>query len=259
MINNDKIYKKAIVRTPGHSIKNGITSAKLGVPDYKKARAQHREYIQALEKCGLEVTVIEALEEYPDSVFIEDTALLTPACAIITNPGAPSRRGETRAMRSVLSAFYKNIEIIKNPGIVDAGDILNVGDHYYIGISERTNQNGAEQIIGFLQEYGYSGSTIRIQNVLHLKSAVSFLEKNTLLVTKELQEEPQFQKFNIVPVADHESYAANCLWINDYVLVPKGFPETRDNIRARGYPVIELNVSEYRKLDGGLSCLSLRF
>jgi len=210
----------------------------------------HQAYVTNLNK---------ALEEYPDSVFIEDTALLTPDCAIITNPGALTRRGEARSMRSVLSAFYKNIEIVQDPATVDAGDIMKVNDHYYIGISERTNQSGALQMIDFLEKYGKTGSSIRIQKILHLKSAVAYLENNKLLATTALINEPQFQKFDIIHVNNEESYAANCVWINDYVLVPRGFPNTRKKIKNLGYRIVELDVSEYHKLDGGLSCLSLRF
>jgi len=253
------MFKKAIVRTPSRSMVKGITSANLGIPDYAKAKAQHQAYIHALEKCELEVTVLEPLEEFPDSVFIEDTALLTPECAIITNPGATTRRGEARVMRAVLSAFYKNIEIVKDPGTVDAGDILNVNTHYYIGISERTNQNGAYQMIGYLEKYGMTASTIQIRNVLHLKSALSYLKNNILLVSEELLNESQFQKYNIIIVKEEESYAANCLWINGFVLVPVSFPKITKKIKDIGYQVIELDVSEFRKLDGGLSCLSLRF
>jgi dimethylargininase len=255
----DKKYKRAIVRTPGKSIINGITSADFGIPDHEKAKRQHEAYIAALQKCGLDVTVLDPLEEYPDSVFIEDTALLTRDCAIITNPGALSRRGETRSMRSVLSAFFRNIEIVKDPGTVDAGDILNVETHYYIGLSARTNQNGAQQVIGFLVRYGLTGSTIPVQNLLHLKSGISYLGNNTIMAAGELQNAPQFQKYDIIRVADEESYVANCIRINDCLLVAAGYSNTIRKIKELGYRVIELDVSEFQKLDGGLSCLSLRF
>ena len=253
------MFTKAIVRTPGKSITEGLSTAGLGFPDYQKALLQHKEYIKALKKCGLEVTVLEPDEHYPDSTFIEDTALLTSRCAVITNPGAPSRKGEVISMRKVLSEFYRNIDFIDEPGRIEAGDIMMVGTHFYIGLSERTNEAGAWKIIEILNKYEMSGSVVSLEKVLHLKSGVAYLENNNLVASGEFIEKSEFQKYNILMVDDDESYAANSVWINEKVLIPQGYPKAKNLIENAGYSTIEVDVSEFRKLDGGLSCLSLRF
>lgn len=253
------MFTRAIVRTPGRSMINGLSTAGLGLPDYEKALAQHAAYVEALETCGLGVTVLPPDERFPDSTFVEDVALLTPVCAIITRPGAPSRRGETAAMCAVLQEHYEQIEEIQPPGTVEAGDIMMVGKHFYIGLSQRTNAEGAQQMIEILEKYGFSGSTVPLKEMLHLKSGVSYLENNRLLAAGEFQTAEVFQGFDILPVPEEEQYAANSLWVNGTVLTPAGFPRTRELIERAGYPVLEVDVSEFRKLDGGLSCLSLRF
>jgi len=253
------MYTKAIVRTPCKNIVNGLTTANLGKPDYEKALKQHSQYVEALKECGLEVIILEPDENFPDSTFVEDTALLTPHCAIITNPGAPSRQGEIVEIKEVLRRYFNNIEHINDPGTVDGGDILRVGSHFYIGISERTNSTGAQQVISILNKYGMSAATVSLKNVLHLKSGVSYLEKNNLVVSSEFIENTQFQSYNLIKVDQEESYAANCVWVNETVLIAKGFPKTKEAIEKAGYKTIEIDVSEFRKVDGGLSCLSLRF
>ena len=253
------MFTKAIVRIPCKNLVNGLTTANLGKPDYDLAIIQHQKYIQALKHCWLEVITLEANETYPDSTFVEDTALLTPHCAIITNPGASSRKGEILAMKKVLLDQYGMVEEIKDPGTMEAGDVMMVGGHYYIGLSERTNSLGANQLMAILNSYGMTGSAVTLEQGLHLKSGVSYLENNNLLVTTAFMDKPEFQKFNQIIVDEDESYAANSLWINGNVLVPKGFPKTNKKIEANGYKTISVDVSEFRKLDGGLSCLSLRF
>ena len=253
------MFNKAIVRNPCRNFVNGLTGANLGKPDYQLALKQHQKYVEALTECGLDVIVLEPDENYPDSVFVEDTAILTPYCAVITNPGAPSRNGEIIEMKRVLLNHFSKIEVIKAPGTLEAGDVMKVGHHFYIGISERTNVKGANQLINILAKYGFSGSTINVGDALHLKSEISYLENNNLLSAAGFLNSREFQKFNLIPVHNSESYAANSLWINDKVLVPYGFPETKEKIQNAGYTIIEIDVSEFRKLDGGLSCLSLRF
>jgi len=253
------MFKKAIVRKPGKSMLKGLTTAELGRPDYEKALVQHAEYIKVLKECGLEVMVLEEDEKHPDSTFVEDTALLTSECAIITNPGALSRRGEIIEIKKVLKAYYGNIEEVQEPGTVDAGDIMMVGSQFYIGLSERTNEKGAEQVVEYLEKYGMRGLTVNLEDVLHLKTGVSYLERNNLVACGEFISKEEFQGFNILEIDKDESYAANCIWVNDTVLIPKGFPKAKEMIKSEGYAVKEVDVSEFRKLDGGLSCLSLRF
>lgn len=253
------MFTKAIVRKPSKSMIDGITSANLGVPDYENALKQHRNYIEALKSCGIEVIVLDADEQYPDSTFVEDVALLTPYCAIITNPGAPSRRGEVNEMRELLKKYYTDIEEIKSPGYVEAGDIMMVGNHYYIGLSERTNLIGAEQMISALKKQRLKGSIVRFEKVLHLKTGLAYLENNNLAVCGEFVNHPEFVKFNKIIIPEEESYAANCIWVNDTVIIPAGFPKAKKSIQHAGYSTLEVDVSEFQKLDGGLSCLSLRF
>jgi len=253
------MFKKAIVRKPGKSMLKGLTSAALGLPDYEKALLQHAEYIKALQECGLEVIVLEEDDQYPDSTFVEDTALLTQDCAIITNPGALSRRGEILEIKNVLKEYYNHIEEVHAPGTVEAGDIMMVGSDFYIGLSERTNEEGAQQVVAYLEKYGMKGFTVRLEEVLHLKTGVAYLEHNNLLACGEFLSKDDFKGFNILEIDKDESYAANCIWVNDTVLIPKGFPKAKEVIMNAGYAVKEIDVSEFRKLDGGLSCLSLRF
>ena len=253
------MFSNAIVRKPGRSMIEGLTKANLGVPDYHKAVEQHDSYIHALKECGLEVREMEEDESFPDSTFVEDTALLTPHCAIITNPGAPSRKGEIIEIKSLVKEYYSKVEEILEPGTVEAGDIMTVSDHYYIGLSARTNLDGAEQLIRILKNYRMSGSVVKLEKVLHLKTGLAYLENNNLVVCGEFLSNPEFKKFNIIEIVKEESYAANCVWINDKVLIPKGYPITKQKIIDAGYSIIEVDMSEFRKLDGGLSCLSLRF
>jgi len=237
----------------------GLTTANLGPPDYQKALDQHRKYVQILEECGLQDCVLDADNRYPDSTFVEDIALCTSQCAIITNPGALSRKGETLEMKRILEGFYHDIEEIKSPGTLDAGDVMMVNEHYFIGISQRTNHEGADQLIEILQGYQMTGSKVQLINFLHLKTGVSYLEQNNLLISGEFINNPEFDRFNKIMVHKNEGYAANSLWINGKVLVPQGFPETKKNIENAGYTTITVDVFEFQKLDGGLSCLSLRF
>ena len=253
------MFSKAIVRTPPKSLIDGITTAGLGTPDYELALRQHRQYIQALESCDLKVTVMDADERYADSMFIEDTALLMPRCAVVTNPGARPRKGEVVEISRLLREFYHRVDSIQTPGTVDAGDIMMVGDHCYIGLSERTNADGASQMVEHLEISGYSGSMLSISEALHLKSSVAYLENNTLVVTGELVGRPEFDSFKRVEIEQSERRAANCVWINGRVLIATGHPHASEKIESLGYSVIELDVSEFEKLDGGLSCLSLRF
>ena len=252
-------FTKAIVRTPGRSMVDGLTAANLGKPQYETALSQHAAYVQSLKTAGLDVIVLVPDEQYPDSTFVEDTALLTSQCAIITRPGAPSRRGETEAIESVLEKFYPNIEQVKLPGTVDAGDIMMVGTHFYIGLSQRTNKEGADQVIQILKRFGMTGSTIPLAEVLHLKSGVAYLEQNRLVAAGEFIALPDFASYEIIKVDEDEQYAANCLWLNGTVLTASGFPKITTVIEALGYQTVQIDMREFQKLDGGLSCLSLRF
>ena len=253
------MLRNAILCRPCPSITDGITASNLGKPVLSDALDQHNKYAEILQKLGLKTQILPPKTMFPDSTFIEDVALCTSRCAIITSPGAASRQGEIKGMKKVLSEYYVSIEEIKHPATLEAGDVMMVGDHFYIGISGRTNPEGADQLIKILNKYGLSGSKVPLMKMLHLKSGVSYLENNNILVCGEFIENKIFDRFNRIIVDDDESYAANSLWINSKVLVPEGFPKTREKIGQAGYETITVDVSEFGKIDGGLSCLSLRF
>ncbi|MBW2410598.1 MAG: amidinotransferase, partial [Deltaproteobacteria bacterium] len=195
---------------------------------------------------------------YPDAHFVEDTAVVTPDLAVIARPGASARQGEEDSIAPVL-ARYRNTERIVAPGTLDGGDVLMVGNHFFIGISERTNKDGAAQLGKFLEEYGNTWDAVPVGAGLHLKSSINCIGNNTLLVTEEFQKNEALQKYDKIIVTTDEKYAANTLWINDHLITPAGFPETRRRLDAAGMKVIELDMSEVRKMDGGLTCLSIRF
>jgi len=253
------MFKNAIVRTPSGSIINGLSTSGLGKPVYSLALEQHEKYTETLKSIGLNVRVLPADESFPDSTFIEDTALCTPDCAIITRPGAETRRGETEGMKNVLQHYYSAIEEIISPGTLEAGDVMMVGKHFFIGISNRTNIAGANQLIDILRRYNMTGSKVPLNKMLHLKSGVSYRENNILLIAGEFKKNKIFEQFTRIEIDDNENYAANSLWINGKVIVPEGFPATRAKIEKAGLETLSLDVSEFRKVDGGLSCLSLRF
>jgi dimethylargininase len=252
-------FTRAIVRMPCAAIIDGLTSAHLGLPDYAQALLQHAAYVAALQACGLSVELLPADMRFPDSTFVEDVALCTPHCAIVTNPGAPSRNGERALIRPSLERYFAEIAAIDFPGTLDAGDVMMVGDHYYIGLSARTNAAGAAQLIAILAQYGMTGQAVPLRHVLHLKTGISYLEHNRLLVCGEFVDDATFASFDRIVVDAAEAYAANSLWINDRVLVPASCPQTQALIAHLGYEVIALDMSEFEKVDGGLSCLSLRW
>jgi dimethylargininase len=255
-------FSKAITRLPGESFAAGITTAGLGAPDLSCALEQHAAYCKALTQCGVQVTILEADARFPDSTFVEDTAVLTPQVAVITHPGADSRRGETETIRVALKGHYGEMCTIEAPGTVDGGDICQAGDHFFIGVSARTNPEGARQLAAFLQAAGFTTSEIDIRGtsgLLHLKSGMSYLGNGTMLVDPVLAELLDFDGYRVLQVPEDECYAANCIRVNDFVLFAKGYPQTVAMLAAEGFDLMLLDMSEFRKMDGGLSCLSLRF
>lgn len=253
------MFTKAIVKRPCKNMVKGISEADLGLPEYEKALFQHQKYVEALQQCGLEITELPADENFPDSVFVEDTAVLVKECAVMCNSGALERNAETHEMRKTLEQFYKNIEEVKSPGTIDGGDVMQAGKHFFVGLSNRTNENGARQLISILEKYGYTGETVELDTVLHLKTGIVYLEENNMLASGEFIGKNNFKNYNILTVDSGESYSANCIRVNDYVIIPEGFEKTKETVTKAGYKIIECDMSEFQKLDGGLSCLSLRF
>ena len=256
------MFTNVIVKRPCPSVCDGITSApELGKPDYKKALAQHAMYIEALKKCGVNVTVLEADDAFPDSCFVEDVAVVTRKCAIVTNPGAASRNGETAAIVPVLERFYprEDIHFIHAPGTLEGGDVMMVGDTFYVGLSARTNEEGVTQFRAILEHYGFGCEAVPLEKVLHLKTGVNYLENNNMLVSGEFCEKACFARYSRTEIPEAEAYAANCIWVNGTVIVPEGYPAVKAAVESLGYSVLTVDTSEFRKIDGGLSCLSLRF
>lgn len=257
-----KKFSHVIVRRPCRAMVNGISSApELGKPDYEKALRQHDDYISALSRCGVDITILPPDERYPDSCFVEDPALITQKCAIITNPGAPSRNGEKEEIADSIKAFFPEdrIEHIEYPGTLEGGDVMMVGRHFYVGRSARTNAEGIRQLAAILARYDMTCSEVPLERVLHLKTGVNYIENNNMLVSGEFVNKPEFAGYNRVGIPETEAYAANCIWVNDIVIVPEGYPGVLKAVRDMGYETLTVDTSEYRKLDGGLSCLSLRF
>jgi dimethylargininase len=253
-----KMFTHAIVRKPGDDFARGITTSNLGTPRYELIMKQHGAYIEALSSLRLEVIVLEALPNYPDAYFVEDTAVVTPDVVIITNPGNKDRQGEEDTIERALAAYRKTVRI-HAPGTVDGGDVLQVDSHFFVGISERTNREGATQLGCIFEEYGYTWATVCVEAGLHLKSGVNYIGKNTLLITEQFKGRDEFKGYDTIIVNKTEEYAANTLLINNSLITPKGFPNTIKKLEATGLDIIELDVSEVRKMDGGLTCMSLRF
>jgi dimethylargininase len=251
-----------LVRPPAATFERGLTRAELGSPDFELAVEQHEAYCRALEACGLRLTRLAPDERYPDSTFVEDTAVLTPREAVICRPGAASRSGETEEIGGFLRNEYERVLEIKEPGTVDGGDICEAEDHFFIGVSHRTNEAGATQLAAFLTETGYTFTLIDIRglsNILHLKSGLAYLGDSRIVIIDELKDRKEFSGYDLIHVNAEEAYAANCLLVNDQVLVAAGHPALQRQLHDLDYETIVLEMSEFQKMDGGLSCLSLRF
>ncbi|QEE17911.1 dimethylarginine dimethylaminohydrolase family protein [Promethearchaeum syntrophicum] len=255
------MFKSAIVKKPCKNFSKGLTTSSLGLPDYQKVLEQHENYIKTLRKCGLKVHILEADEEYPDSTFVEDIAIVNEKCVIITNPGAQSRKGEVQAIFDFIKDEYnfEKIERIEAPGTLDGGDIMRIDKCYYIGLSSRTNQEGADQLAKILAFYGFRSQVVKMKETLHLKSGLNYIGNKCLLSIDEFKNDPLFQEYDIIHVEKDEEYAANCIIVNGNVIMPKGYNKLKENLTKLNYIIIELEMSEFKKMDGGLSCLSLRF
>ena len=255
------MFQAAIVRPPSATFSRGLTTSTLAPPDLDLALAQHEAYRRALERCGLRVILLEPDPEHPDSTFVEDAAVISPGGAILTRPGAPSRRGEVDSIRRALEPLVPRLRAIVPPGTLDGGDVCQAEAHFFIGISQRTNLAGARQLAALLAEDGCTSTLVDIRahtDLLHLKSGLASLDARRLVAADPLAAHPAFHGFEVVRVEPEEAAGANCVLIHDQVLVAAGCEKLEIRLGALGYSVLALEMSEFQKMDGGLSCLSLR-
>ncbi len=254
--------RRAIVRPPSANFADGLTTVALGAPDVARALRQHEAYVDALRACGLEVERLPADPRYPDGTFVEDTAVVTPRGVILTRPGAPSRAGEVEAIRAAIERDFPRPDRIEAPGTLDGGDVCEAGERFLVGLSERTNEEGARQLAVRLAAAGIETDLVDVRGVpgiLHLKSGLSYLGRGRVAAIPALAAHPALRRYEVVPIAPEEAYAANAVVVNDRILVADGYPDFARRLKEIGERPLAVPMSEFRKMDGGLSCLSLRF
>ncbi|RVU35951.1 dimethylarginine dimethylaminohydrolase [Hwanghaeella grinnelliae] len=253
-------FSHAVTRQPGKSVAHGIRDGAGPDPDSGAFLREHEAYVQALRATGAEVTVLEPLEDFPDSVFVEDPALCVAGAAIILRPGAESRFGERDPMRRALDEIFTRVIDLPEGGFVDGGDILVTGREVLIGLSARTDEAGVAQLDRILAELGVPLRIVQTPpEILHFKTGCGLLDAETIFATAPLVRSGCFDGYEVVECPEGEEPAANLIRVNDTVFLAKGFPRTAALLREKGYAVTELSVAEAAKLDGGLSCMSLRF
>jgi dimethylargininase len=253
-------FNSAIVRTPGKSVVNGLQASVGPAPDYETVLAEHQSYVAALRSAGLEVTVLPALEQFPDSVFVEDPALVFTEAAVLLRPGAPSRMAEAQELAGILGTRFPELRQLASSGFADGGDILVMPDQVFIGLSARTNEAGARSLLGILDAIGLTGRVVNVpRGTLHLKTDCSLVDEDTILATDELARSGLFDDYRVLVVPADERPATNALRINDVLFIRAGCPRTQDLLVRHGLNVVPLPVSEIAKIDAGLSCMSLRW
>ena len=251
-------FKNAIIRKPNKSIQNGLSSQNLH-PQYEIVLEEHYNYIKSMREAGLKINLLEPLEEYPDSIFVEDPALAYKSNIIILNPFDPTRNGEKNIIKNEIKHFFNRIFFVED-GFIEGGDILNINNHFIIGLSERTNKLGAENLSNILKNLGATVEICRTPNgILHFKSECSVLDNETILVSSNMAKLDYLKSnFKLIELPIGEEGAANSLRINDKLLLPDGFVQAEE-ILSKNYNIIKINVNEIAKVDAGLSCMSLRW
>ena len=251
-------FKNAIIRKPNKSIQNGLSSQNLH-PQYEIVLEEHSNYIKAMEEAGLKINLLESLEEFPDSIFVEDPALTYKSSLVILNPFDPSRNGEKNIIINEVKHLFENILIVED-GFVEGGDILNINNHFIIGLSDRTNKLGAENLSKILEKIGATVTICKTPNdILHFKSECSVLNNDTILVSNKMAKLDYLKtNYNLIKLPIGEEGASNSLRINDKLLLPDGFIQAEE-ILSKNYNIIKVKVDEIAKVDAGLSCMSLRW
>jgi len=252
-------FTHAVTRAPGAAITLGLRDVDTGAPDLALFQSHHTAYIAALRATGARVTELPALDEFPDGVFVEDTALCLPEGAIILRPGAPSRLGEAAAMAPTLTRFYGQVARIER-GFIEGGDILVTEREILVGRSARTEAVGIAELTRLVAAWGHTVRELQTPpGVLHFKTDCSLLDAETILATPRLAASGCFADYRVILTAEGDEAAANSIRFNDVVLAPAGFPRTAEKLSKAGYDILEIPNTEAAKLDGGMSCLSLRF
>ncbi len=253
-------FTHILARTPGESVTRGIRTGGGDDPVPEKFVQEHEAYIQALAAAGVKTIVLPKLEQFPDSVFIEDAALCFDGKVLLLRPGAASRFGEAAALETDLLKVFGAVTKLPGNGHVDGGDILLTNSVAFIGLSKRTDRDGINALIPILGNHGYTVKIVPTpKGVLHFKSDCGLLDHRTIFSTKILASSGCFEGFNIIEAPEGEEAAANLVRVNDFVLLRKGFPKTRTLLERSGYQILTVSTEQAAKIDGGLSCLSLRF
>lgn len=224
--------------------------------DLDVARTQHEEYVNALASLGCQVIELPEEPDLPDSVFVEDTAFILPEVAVITRPGADSRKPETESIIRALSP-HRPLVHVTEPGTVDGGDVLVLGKNIYIGISTRSNDSAVRQLQELLAKYGYTVTAVEMHDCLHLKTALTKVDDKTLLINPNWVDTSHFKGFDWIEVDPSEPFAANCLPIGDGIIFPTAFPKTKQKLEQKGYKIQAVNVAELAKAEGAVTCCSL--
>ena len=252
-------FKNIIVRKPNKSIQNALSSQNIN-PVYKNILEEHTSYLKTISALGLKINILDPLEDFPDSIFVEDPALIYRSTCIVLNPANKTRNGEKSIIKKEMQQFFDNIMSVEK-GFVEGGDVLNINqDHFIIGISNRTNKVGAENLSKLLQSLGASVKICETpKNVLHFKSECSFIDDDVILVSSNMaQIEYLKSNYKLIKLPIGEEGAANTLRINDKLLIPYGFNKAEE-ILSNKYSIIKIKVDEISKIDAGLSCMSLRW
>ena len=251
-------FKNAIIRQPNKSIQNGLSSQNLH-PDYEIIAEEDRNYIKAINESGLKINLLESLEEYPDSIFVEDPALTYKSTIIILNPFDSSRNGEKNIIKNEIEHLFDNILFVED-GFVEGGDILNINNHFIIGLSHRTNKLGADNLSIILQRLGATVEICKTPNdILHFKSECSVLDDDVILVSNKMAQLDYLKSnYHLIELPTGEEGAANALRINNKLLLPDGFDKAEEMLSSK-YNIIKVKVDEIAKVDAGLSCMSLRY
>lgn len=253
-------FTHAITRCPSASIIAGLRAVDVGPPNLALLQAHHADYVAALRSTGATVVELESLDAYPDSVFVEDTALCLSKGAVVMRPGAPTRLGEAAEMAPHLAALFDRVVRIAGPGFIEGGDILTTEAEILVGRSARTNAEGIAELIRLVTPWGYTVREVFTPaGILHFKTDCSLLDAQTILSTPRLSASGCFKGYRVIHTIEGEEACANTIRFNDLVIMPAGFPHTAETLSKAGYKVRLIGNSECAKLDGGMSCLSLRF